>query len=208
MPRLDMNTMKNFLETKINFDDINIIYDIGCLDGKDTILMSELFNAKAFGFEALKSNYKKFLLNNNNENVEFYNVIIRNYNGKTVFFEKEENGIHSVFEQNLSKTKSILKNLDCVRMDSFIKENNLPIPDLVKIDVEGATLEVLESFGDLLSSIKILQIETEEKEYFKGQTLEPEVLNFTKIKGFFEVFKTSAISVKQNDYLLLNKKYY
>ena len=110
-----------------------------------------------------------------------------NYTKKTIadFYEKEQNGIHSIFEQNLSKTKERLVELKCKRMDTYITEKSLDIPDLVKIDVEGATLEALKSFGGILEDIKILQIETEEVEYFTGQTLEPKVMEYLYSDHFY-----------------------
>lgn len=208
MARLEMEIMKSILDEKMDTSEIKLIYDIGCLNGVDSFLLSELFDSKVIGFEGLPDNHKKHLLGKNTDKVKFYNMIIRNYDGKTKFFHKEKNGIHGIFEQNLSKTKDILVDLDCKRIDTFINENNLSVPDLVKIDVEGATLEVLESFGSLLEEIKVLQVETEEVEYFSGQTLEPEVLEYLYNKGFYSIFKSSSINVKQNDYILLNKKYY
>ena len=203
-----MHTMKDVLIKKIDISNIKTIYDIGCLNGSDSFLLSELFGAKVFGFEGLPENYKLFLKNKNTNKVVFFEKIIRNYDGTTHFFQKELNGIHSVFEQNLSKTKKMLTEISCSRMDSFICKNNLPKPDLVKIDVEGNTLEVLESFGNYLQDIPILQIETEEVEYFVGQPLEKDVLEYVKNNNFFPIFKSSSINVKQNDYILLNKKYY
>lgn len=208
MARLDMETLFSVLNNKININDINIIYDVGCLNGADSFLLSKLFNSRVIGFEGLTANFDNFLKNNNTDSVTFYNQIIRNYDGKTIFFEKEKNGIHSIFEQNISKTKNILENLSCKRMDTLMIENNLPIPDMVKIDVEGATLEVLESFGVFLDKIKVLQIETEEVEYFIGQKLENDVLKYIDNFGFYIIFKSSSINVKQNDYILLNKKFY
>ena len=208
MARLNMETMKDVLNENLDISKIKLIYDVGCLNGADSFLLSELFDAKVIGFEGLPSNYKKFLLGKDTEKVSFENFIIRDYDGLTHFYEKEKNGIHSVFEQNLSKTKERLVELKCKRMDTYITEKSLDIPDLVKIDVEGATLEALKSFGGILEDIKILQIETEEVEYFTGQTLEPKVMEYLYSKGFFPIFKSTAINVKQNDYIMLNKKHY
>ena len=44
MARLDMQTMKDVLVKKIDISEIKTVYDIGCLNGADSFLLSELFN--------------------------------------------------------------------------------------------------------------------------------------------------------------------
>ena len=90
MARLDMQTMKDVLDKKIDISKIKVIYDIGCLNGSDSFLLSELFNAKVIGFEGLPDNYNNFLLDKETDMVKFYHQIIRNYDGKTHFFQKEK----------------------------------------------------------------------------------------------------------------------
>lgn len=60
--------------------------------------------------------------------------------------------------------------------------------DLCKIDVEGATYEVLVSFGDDISKIKSMHLENEHKEVWKGQKLYDEVKTFLITKGFTEIY--------------------
>ena len=43
MARLDMQTMKDVLVKKIDISEIKTVYDIGCLNGADSFLLSELF---------------------------------------------------------------------------------------------------------------------------------------------------------------------
>ena len=54
MARLDMETMKIVLEKNNINTNFDCIYDVGCLNGTDSILLSELFNCV--------SKYKNFNL--------------------------------------------------------------------------------------------------------------------------------------------------
>jgi FkbM family methyltransferase len=60
--------------------------------------------------------------------------------------------------------------------------------DLCKIDVEGATYEVLVSFGDDISKIKSMHLENEHKEVWEGQKLYDEVKEYLISKGFTEIY--------------------
>jgi hypothetical protein len=55
---------------------------------------------------------------------------------------------------------------------------------MVKIDVEGATFEIFKSMGDMLKTIKIMHIETENYEFFKNQKLHDVVADFLTENGF------------------------
>ena len=56
------------------------------------------------------------------------------------------------------------------RLDSMIERCELPRPDLIKIDLEGRSLEVLEGLGDCLEKARGVLLETHsEKSYAKGR---------------------------------------
>ncbi len=96
---------------------------------------------------------------------------------------------------------------NCHRFDTFITENKLPIPDLVKIDVEGASFEVLNGFGEFLEEVKIIQIETETKVLFTGQKLQARVIDLLKESHFSEIFRMKCCD-GQYDSIFVNKKYF
>jgi FkbM family methyltransferase len=60
--------------------------------------------------------------------------------------------------------------------------------DACKVDVEGFTYEVLESFEDTLKNIKSLHIECEHKEVWKNQKLYNEIKEFLIKKNFVEIY--------------------
>jgi len=72
-------------------------------------------------------------------------------------------------------------------LKKFAELNSLSTIDAIKIDVEGATFDVLNSMGsDLLNGIKVMHIETEDYPFFSNQKLKKDVAeilnnNFTLI---------------------------
>lgn len=77
-------------------------------------------------------------------------------------------------------------------MKTLCKDYNLEFIDVIKIDVEGATYEVLKGMGDLLSTIKIMHIETETIQYFQGQKLHQEVIELLEENNFSMIDSTSC----------------
>jgi FkbM family methyltransferase len=60
--------------------------------------------------------------------------------------------------------------------------------DLCKIDVEGATYEVLTSFGDDIVKIKSMHLENEHLEVWENQKLYEDVKDYLLSKGFTEIY--------------------
>lgn len=61
--------------------------------------------------------------------------------------------------------------------------------DLVKIDVEGYSYEVLKSFGDQIRKIKIIHLEVEHHPFWIGQKLYNEVAELLTLNRFEECYR-------------------
>ena len=64
--------------------------------------------------------------------------------------------------------------------------------DLIKIDVEGLTYEVLKSFGDDIRLLKLLHIEIEKIQIWKEQHLYDEIKAYLEFYGFKELYYLPA----------------
>ena len=143
----------------INKDKIRVIADIGAEDGSDSVALMKFFpHASFFLIEGLKENYEGYLKNLNN--VNSFHAVITDYDGEIDFNENQTQGLHSIYQSHWSPVKKKHKST-CYRFDTFLVKNHLPVPDLVKIDVEGASFEAIRGFGEFLDKVKIIQIETE-----------------------------------------------
>lgn len=87
----------------------------------------------------------------------------------------------------------------CITGKMLLGEIGLPEIDLVKIDVEGYTYEVLSSFGDDLRRLKFIHLEMETIEFWKGQKLYPEICHYLNNMGFEEVYNEQHLNSLQFD---------
>ena len=70
--------------------------------------------------------------------------------------------------------------------------------DLCKIDVEGASYEVLQGFGNAIEDIKLIQIEAEQKVIWNDQKTFKEVYVLLREKGFEKIWEV-ALGTTQLD---------
>lgn len=153
--------------------DVKNILEIGALDGRDGKIIQSFFpGAHLYMFEGLDANYEKFLKGLPPEQTA-WSVVLWDKNENIIFWENEQNGIHSIRPHRNGLVKKVYKTAH--RFDTFAAFNKIPQPDIVKLDVEGAAYEVLIGMGKLLKNVQALHVESESYPYFQGQTLEPDV---------------------------------
>lgn len=172
--------------------DPKVIVEIGCMDAADAILLKETYPlARTLAIEGLLENYETF---KDRTDIESINRIIASYDGTITFHKKTINGIHGIYNRGDNFGTETIINSPCSTLLSLAKEFNIPLIDVLKLDVEGATLDVLESAKDFLQKIKIMHIETETYEFFAGQRLEGEVFNFLD-QNNFSLIQYKSVSI-------------
>ena len=72
----------------------------------------------------------------------------------------------------------------CRSLDSVIREKKWPLPDLVKMDVQGAEQDVLMGMTQTLPHVKDLILELQNVEYNQGAPLASSVVEWLDQKGF------------------------
>ncbi len=71
-----------------------------------------------------------------------------------------------------------------VRLDTLLRRENLPPPDLIKIDVQGFEAKVIAGGLETLKQTRRLVVETSLRPIYQGQPLLPEVLRMLADLGF------------------------
>lgn len=169
---------KEFIE---EIDENTVVYDIGAYHGFYTFLGGT--GEKSFGFEMDASNFEILKQNlgvNRDLNVEIINKAIWDSNTK-IKAETDRQG-----RSNIKKGTS--GDIDAIKIDSFVKHNKTP--DVMKIDVEGAELQVLKGAKKTLKNSKpVIFVEIHEGQRINsfGFTKE-ELYNFLKELGYRKIF--------------------
>lgn len=76
------------------------------------------------------------------------------------------------------------------RLDTFIKENNIPYIDFLKIDTQGHDLSVVKSLGTFIKNVNMIELEVQNKPLYYGSSTKEHIISYLKNKGFSLVDET------------------
>lgn len=156
-----------------------VAFDLGANVGLVTLLLADLVGEGGHvyavepspcNFDILNRNIKQ---NNYSERVSASQVAISNTNGTSKFFISTASNLHGLLESRHTENAIDVK----VQMaDDFFKDK--PLPNFIKMDIEGAEVEAIEGMLETLkkanSPVKIL-IETHPMYYTPDRALEPKL---------------------------------
>ena len=187
---------------------INVAYDIGAHKGQFVERMKHyLPNTVFYQFEA--SPGKKGSGN-------WHNVVLSHTNDATVTFYHDGGTGDTYYRETDEFLKSNYKTtvLPTKRLDTYINENNIPLPDLIKIDVQGAELDILTGCDEIMNHCKVIHCEIPAIgiEFNKGSPTQKEYLDFLESYGFTYKWKErdhkrDGKLIIQHDYVFARKDY-
>lgn len=209
---IGMNTFVGEIHKYIDIKSIDnlCIFDIGSRDGNDARYLHNCFalnakhakHANTYAFEAHPQEYE--IHKDINRDINWINLAIYEYDGQIVFFPKTINsGIHSIRDRGSEFGQGEII-IPCKKVSTILHEFQINVPQIVKIDVEGCSLEVLRSFEDRINDVMIFHIESEEEEYFKDQYLQSQVFAYLEAHGFFMTMYSTTDGSNQHDSVWVN----
>ncbi|HEV3039162.1 MAG TPA: FkbM family methyltransferase [Candidatus Angelobacter sp.] len=128
----------------------SVTYDVGANVGFLTIVAARLAGSsgQVFAFEPLPQNFRQLERNarlNGFDHVKAKNVALANRDGSAVFLVSRSPTWGKLASVSGETAEEIGKAEVAVRrLDSVVQADCLPLPNLIKIDVEGAETEVLD----------------------------------------------------------------
>ena len=133
----------------------SVIYDLGASYGFYTLLSSKHVKSEGivYSFEPninLVKKIKKHIKINSLKNVKILNYAVSNNNEKIKFSLSDQTTRNSIIKSSRIFNNNNFTLVDSVKIDSLIEKGEIKIPDLLKIDIEGAELKALEGMKNTL----------------------------------------------------------
>lgn len=160
-----------------------VIYDIGAYRGHWSLEIHKVFpNGQFYLFEANENNRSYLektpfnfyigILGDKEQNVTFYT---NNTTGDSIFCEQTK-----YYQEN----NCIKKELPMITLETAVKNNKIPLPDLIKFDVQGAEKLIIQGSQSLIQHAEVLILETKILEYNQKAPLIYETLNLMESLGY------------------------
>lgn len=176
-----------------------VIYDIGACVGTWTGVAKGLWPGAEYvlfdGFEDAEFLYKDY---------KYHIGVLSNVDGKEVkWYENKEIPYgNSYYKENndLVFPESCGKIRLTETLDNVVERKGFPMPDLIKLDIQGCEMDVLMGCQEVLKSVKQLIIEMQHTDYNKGAPKAKEVISFVESLGFTLVTPLFCNNTVDGDY--------
>ncbi len=180
-----------FIEKRLHISPQTII-DVGASTGEFVKAARFVFPvATIYAFEPIPASFRHLIkLNDNDNNLFIYNYALSMENTLCSFNLNEFSLSSSLLSMTPrhkelfphTKNETIIQ-VECRRLDSI---NNLKLkkPVFLKIDVQGAELQVLKGGEDLVKDFDLIQLEVSFEIFYQGQAQFLEIMAYMRHLGF------------------------
>jgi FkbM family methyltransferase len=168
------------------------IYDIGANIGTWTLLAKAVLpQSHIYAFEPLLTFHDKFSnAIQNIPNIELHKVAlgakactlsmqVASYSDASSLLE-----IADASKEYFNISKERDETVEVVALDEYVSNFKLPLPDLIKLDIQGYELEAMRGAKKCLDHAKFVICEVSFIEFYKDQALFPEIVSFLSERNF------------------------
>jgi FkbM family methyltransferase len=170
-------------------DEDDVFYDIGANIGLYSCVLSKKLNpGNVIAFEPSPPAYRKLQYNSrlNESQIIHYQIAVSDENSRVEF------AVDVGDVQSRKSTLNVINNsagyksikVDAKKLATIVQEEDIPLPSIIKIDVEGAEHKVLHGMGDLLSSVKIVYCEVHSPAASDFDATKDEIIQHFSSAGF------------------------
>lgn len=194
--------IENFANYISNKNKEYIIFDIGSRDCLQSIEFYNLFpNSKIYAFECnpntlhiCKKNIESYT-----DRITLIEGAVCDYDGSIKFYPINQSktrttwvdgnpGASSLFKSNGTYTVETYVQDEittpCHRLDTVMKNYNIPNVDIIWMDLQGAELLALKGLGTYLDWVKYIHTEVSHKEMYTGQVMYNDLNSFILSNNF------------------------
>lgn len=179
---------RNYLEKlRDTGTDPKVIFDIGACVLHWTNVAKKIWpNARYVAFDAIDETGPIM----DHYGVEHFNVVLTDEDKRPIHFYQniELPGGSSYYKENIRTSDFFPEQFAVDRvgrsLDALIAENNLPYPDLIKVDVQGSELDIFKGATETLKHVKDIIVELQRVHYNVGAPLVGETTEWLEQNGF------------------------
>ena len=173
--------------------EVRTVVDIGANVGQFSLLASELFPAATiYAFEPLHGPAETYLkLFPPGSEARLFRAAIGSKSGEAEMHVSRRHDSSSLLPISADMARIFPGTEEVGRervvvepLASFLSVAEIAAPALVKIDVQGAELDVLKGFGALLREFRYVYVELSFVPLYTGQPLADEIIAFLRADGF------------------------
>lgn len=198
----------------IDQNEIDVIVEIGSRDALDALELSDFYHRHVFAFECNPRALQICRHNiGENPNVTLVPLAVWDETATRSFYpvipgEKVFNlGASSLFRfdstcPDAHPQKEI--QVQTIRLDEWMQRENISHIDLLCIDAQGATLQILRGLGKSLFAVKYIIAECEYTRYYAGEALYEEINTFLNSRGFTQVATIDCLNYYGNPLYIRN----
>jgi len=168
---------------------VHVIFDVGANVGQTTTKYKKMFpKAQIYGFEPFRRAFEKYANHfRGDKRISGVNVALSNKNGKANFFVNDNHPTNSLLPIDkmgpMNNYKTILQvEVPTETIDSFCERKKIQNIGILKIDVQGGELLVLEGAKKMLvkGAIDLIYAEVEFVALYENQPLFEDIEKFLK----------------------------
>lgn len=219
-----LNTLYRVVDALIKTENVRVVFEFGSRYGEDTVELARTYSkATVYAFECnpkslsgLKEKIKPF------PNIVLTEKAIVDKNGVVEFYQIDEEktkttwvdgnqGASSVFKASgkypVEKYSQKLIKVEAITLESFMQNNNIFSVDIMWVDIQGAELMALKGLGDNIKALKLLHLEVEFIEIYKGQPLFSAIHSYLSEHGFCQI-GFSAKTHYSGDVIYANTRFF
>lgn len=195
---------------------IQILWDVGACRGVWAVLAKSFFpQSRIYCFEPQEDLIAQLTQNMENyDGITIFNTALGNTESEQEFYQTDSRDCSSIFKPaSKNKFYEVTQKLRvaCTRAENVIASGKAPIPDLLKLDVQGYELEVLKGFGDQLKNIKFVICEVIFDDIYLSAPSHQKLLTYLfeqgfKITSFYSPFYPNN-PLPQADFLFTNSNF-
>lgn len=199
---------------------IEVLFDIGAHTGSFTkAFTSNIQVEKAYLFEPIPHLYSIIASDSALKHHSCHKIAFSSISGEAAFYINENEQTSSLlsFDENLKETNNIDKSvkqkivINTDTLSDFMKRENLSKIDFLKIDAQGADLDILKGGSEILPHVKAIYVEVSFKKIYKNSSTFFDIYSYLNERGFvlidlYPVYKGINSELLQSDALFLNTK--